>query len=269
MLQSLLMAIALLFSLPGIAAATVQPSGRFGQPHESVVSGNFTFIVQTKGPVDRVLFNIWKPNQVGDISKSLGNYTQTSISKGSDDTQYFNLVWNSTGFADGEYWLMANVESDTATPNGFRDAVTHVAGGLHLAFKVQNPKVIPPPVVPPENACQAKVGGAKKYAEQLYAKQNSNLTFIDNFAQQTTFFYKNNSSSVKNHDKEITDISVARKAASDQVVQLNGLKNFTCDNNLRTQVTNYLSVNAAARNKLDTYKDAVISLMVKLLGEYK
>jgi hypothetical protein len=276
-IKRLALSLGILFSLftlfPAVASATTGGTyelyGKFGQPHGYVISGNFTFIVQTKGPVDRVEFSIYKPNQISDVSKRLAYYMQTSITSGSDGTKYFNLVWDSTGWADGDYWLLANIESDSATPNGYRDFVTHIAGGNHLEFSVKNPKVTPPPTTPPEDSCSKKLSGAKKFADNIYNRYNKNLTYIDNFSQQTTFFYKENSSKLSNHDADLTKISTARKDASDDIVKLNTLKNFTCDTSLKDQAVNYLSVSADTRNKLDSYKDSVIDLMVSILGEYK
>jgi hypothetical protein len=268
-----LTAIAFILVLPATALANHQHTqlgdnpvyGHFGQPHGYIISGDFTFIVQTHGSVDRVLFKIVKPN---DINNVLGNYAQTSITNGINGDKYFNLVWNSTGFADGSYYLFADVESDSATPNGYRDTVFHYDGTNHLGFSVKNPIVTPPPISqPPEDTCSSKLDNAKRIASRIYEKRNSTLIYIDNFLQQTTLFYKKNATNVKNHDGDLIKIGEIRKAASDSTVTLDKLSDFTCGQSLRVQVDNYLDKSSNARNQLDDYKDSVINLMVIVLGE--
>lgn len=267
-----LLSLITLILVPSTALANHQTSstygdrpiyGHFGQPHGYVVSGDFTYIVSTHGKVDRVTFKIVKE---GDINNILGTYTQTSITPGTNGDNYYNLVWNSTPFKDGNYQLFADVENDTVTPNGWRDFVVHYDGKNHLKFKVENPKVIIPPVTaPPDDKCTNRLDKAKQLALKVYTKQNNNMKFIDNFLQQTTLFSRKSAPTL-NLDGELTKVSEARKQASDNVVTLNKTGDFNCDGDLKEQVKNYLTQSEKTRSSLDTYKDSVISYMLKVLG---
>lgn len=249
--------------LPSATTAATQPSGKFGQPHGYTLSGDFTFIVGTKGTVDRVIFKIVKAN---DINNVLVNREATSVSNGTDGTKYFNLVWNSTGMSNGDYKLFADVECDSCTANGFRDFATHYDGKNHLAFKVDNPAVVvTPPTKPPENVCSARLENAKKRATAIYQKHKTTLLYIDNFFQQTTLFYENKNLEIENHDATLNEIGQLRKTASDSILVLEKQKDFNCDGNLKDQVQAYLKSSAETRNDLDEYKDSVINLILGIL----
>lgn len=238
--------------------------GHFGQPHGYVISGDFTFIVEATGPVNRVTFKITKAS---DRTTALQTYGHTAVTASGDKTKFFSLLWNSTGFADGDYLLFADVHDDS-TPGGWQDFAVHYNGANSLAFTVKNPVIpTPPPSDPPEDTCSDNLNNAKKYAKQIYDKHNSSLGYIDQFLQLTTLFYKKNESTVKNHDSELAQISEVRKAASDSIVTLEQLKNFSCETNLKDQVDSYLAKSEETRNQLDDYKDSVINLMVKVLEE--
>jgi hypothetical protein len=254
--------------MPATSAALEQPiSATFGQPHGYVVSGDFTFILQVHGKVDRVTFKVTKAN---DVNNPLGTYSATSVIPGTNGDNYYNLVWNSQSFNDGDYWLFANIENDSVSPNGWTDFARHVDGTGHLAFKVKNPVVTPPPVTqPPENTCSAKLEKAKQKAKQIYDKQNTNLLFIDNFLQQTTLFYQQKAPQSKDRDAQLVQVSDARKQASDSLVKLDKLNDFTCEGSLKEQVHAYLQQTSDTRDKLDGYKDSVINLILQVLEEVK
>jgi hypothetical protein len=274
LIKTIIAIVSLSLVIPATAAANHQHTqlgdqpiyGHFGQPHGYVISGDFTFTA-VHGKVDRVVFDVVKPT---DINKSLGHYTQTSITPGSGGDNYYNLVWNSSGFQDGEYWLFGYVESDTATPNGWRDTIFHYDGTNHLRFSVNNPEAeSPKPTQPPEDGCNSKLENAKKIAGQIYDKQKSNLLFIDNFFQQTSLFYEKNAPEPKTNDKTFDQVSAARKEASDSLVKLDKLNDFTCQGSLKQQVQSYLQQTTDTKNKLDNYKDSVINLIVKVLEDLK
>jgi len=253
---------------PGVTFANHQGSqpiyGHFGQPHGYVISGQFTFIVETHGDVDRVNFKIQKAN---DPSYFVSENYQSSITKGTNGDNYFNLLWDTRYIDEGDYKLFADMENNTATPNGWRGAVVHYDGTDHLNFSVKHsPAVTPPPVVElPENSCAERVDKANSISKRIYDKQSKNLIFIDNFMQQTTLFA--NKYSKQDHNKELLGISESRKAASDAIVALDKLKTFTCNQGLDEQKSTYLAKSTEVRNALDHYKDSVINLMLKVIGE--
>lgn len=240
--------------------------GHFGQPHNFVISGDFTFIVSANPKVERVSFKVYKASETNlGIAPAIIDTDYTSVTTAYDGTKYFNLVINSWGMEDGDYKLYATVWCDSCGPNGSQDYVVHMTGQNYLEFKVDNPEITPPPISEPaENTCQNKLTQANSYAESIYTKQKSNLLFIDNFFQQTTLFYENRK--IKIDDPELlVKISEARKSASDSVLMLEKTKNFNCQGNLREQVKNYLQNSAETRNKMEQYKDLVINLILDVM----
>lgn len=269
-----IVAIFVAFSLPVVSSANHQNMGQygakffyghFGQPHNYVLSGNFTFIVSTNAKVDRVTFMGFKANEPSlDISRAVFNNQSTSVTTASDGTKYFSFVWNSLGVEDGNYKLYANVHCDSCSPAS-QDYVVHYDGKGYLEFKVDNPAFTPPPNQgPAENTCKAKLSEATSSANKIYEKQKSNLLFVDNFLQQTTLFYENKNMEVDNPDL-LSKMGQVRKDASDSVLLLEKSKDFNCEGNLKEQVDNYLENSAAARNKVEQYKDLVINLILEVL----
>lgn len=266
-LKTILAAVFLTLIIPASAHANHQGSqplyGHFGQPHNYVVSGEFTFSVQVHGKIDRVNYRIVKAN---DINKVLGTYGATSTSKGYDGDTLYNLVWNSAGFEDGDYRLYAEIESDTATPNGWRDTVVHYNGVNYLEFIVKNPVVMPiPPTQPPENNCNTKLNKANKITSKIYDKQKKNFEYIDSFMQQVTVFATNHSTTT--YEAELKSINETRNESSDLLIGLDTIKTLNCDNSLDVQVSNYLKESAKTRNSLDKYKDSVINFILTVIGD--
>lgn len=234
----------------------------FGQPHGYIISGDFTFIMATHGKIDRAEFKVTK---AGDANNVLGTYSSTSVIPGADGDSLYNLVWNSSGFADGDYWLFGNIYAYGET---WTDFARHYDGKGRLDFSVKNP-VAPPPVSgdPAESNCKDDLGKAKKLADQIYEKQNKNLLFIDNFLQQTTLFYEKNVPDAPGKAAELAKVAEVRKTASDSLVTLNKLGDFTCEASLKDQVNEFLNQADVSRDSLDAYKDSVINLILKVLEQ--
>ncbi len=260
---SLFTALLILFSPAAVLAShdTKEPYGHFGQPHELVVSGEFTFIVEVIGRPEITWFSIYKSSATNPRQTGVFNGTATSVTEGVGGANYYNLVWDSTGVEDGDYVITGDLDMD--------GIIYHYNGKEFLSFKVDNPD---PPATPsddtsaPDPTCETSLSTAKDIANDVYDKHSNNLTFIDNFFQQTTLFYEKNDLGIEGHEETLNDIAELRKRASDSVVRLKDLKDFKCgDMSLKGQVDYFVEESRDTRNFLDNYKDATINLMLGIL----
>ncbi len=257
--------------LPMAKAVSSNPTGQFGQPHNYVVSGDYTFVVSTQGKVDRVHFYVYPAETTElDVSKAVFSGDQTSVTVLPEEGKYFNLVWNSSAIKDGDYKLYAQIECDSCSANGWRDIVKHATGDGYLEFSVDNPDPTPTPTQSPvEDTCSKDLDKAIQLSETIYTKHNTNMLFIDNFLQQTTLFYQKNGLSVSGFEEAQQQTEQMRKKASDKIVLLSSGKGFSCEGSIKNQVETFLADSEATRDALDDYKDSVISLIVSILDGMK
>lgn len=242
-------------------------SGHVAQPHGHIVSGDFTFIVSASQDVERVNFNIVSPNN---INESLGRYDVSQASQASDGTKYFKLVWNSTGFKDGNYRLYANVICDKCSPPyGGQDYVVHFAGGAFLEFTVKNPEITYAPAPGDgafdEAACQNNLPEAKVLAKTILDKNSKRLLFIDDFMQQSVLFYERSEAQIEDYNSLQGKVNESRKVASDLLVKLKVQGDFDCKSNLGAQIDSFLGTSAEFRDQSDDYKDSVINFILKVI----
>lgn len=254
--------------------------GHFGQPHGTEISGNFTFIVSASKSTDWVGFKLFSDsdpsytNRLADYNKNAPSYVAP------DSTEYYNLTFDSTTLPDGTYRLLANVDCKTCSGGGpLTDTVVHYDGKPYLRFKISNPVFESPTPVSEaptpvsdgagtsNNSCIEKRDEAKKIAESILKKYDDQQAFADNFMQQTTLFYQNNKLSVSDFDAIQKGMSDKRKIASDNLVELKRKAAFSCDNDLKTQVSDFLSVSDKVQSANDAYKDSVIEFILVILKE--
>lgn len=270
-----LISIAVLFSFPVNAFAIHQTSelgdspiyGHFGQPHEYVLSGEFEFIAEVKGDLDRVEFSIFKSGESLDVNNAIAREVIAEPSYTYGGFNYYKFLWNSQATDDGDYKLFGNIQCDDCTPNGWQDYISHHDGMGYLRFMVDNPETSPPPNVDQGDVdCTAESIRIKELSSKLYKKHQNNLQYIDDFLQHVNLFYERSDIKIANYDEILTDITSTRNSASNALALLESFSP-ECNVELSSQVREFISNSVDTRNKLDNYKNGVIELTLKIIKE--